>query len=277
MEKARRVILTSSGEICSVPRSQSDSSRLVIMCSEAMHFLFQLPVLTPRTAVSGILHGDQDPPQSTKSSMATQTSAKSILFSQCHFSLAKRGRWAPGLATWRPLRPALWRVRAQRSALHSVHARRRRSQVTVGWASPIDIQTCSRIVAALSKGEQIAWKSRNLRREECTSVFLRILRKRQRAVTSTCHSTFSPQSQVESFSSRLLQSVHEWLGISLSVARSRFWLFRTSRGFSRASREQADGARVSCAHAQGLFWCEHVDRNPRPHIAKKCRHLCRKT
>ena len=38
---------------------------------------------------------------------------------------------------------------------------------------------------------------------------------------------------------------------------------------SRALREQADGARVSCAHAQGLFWCEHVDGSPRPHIAKK--------
>ena len=45
---------------------------------------------------------------------------------------------------------------------------------------------------------------------------------------------------------------------------------------SRASREQARMARVSCAHAQGLFWCEHVDRSPRPHIAKKCRHRCRK-
>ena len=37
-------------------------------------------------------------------------------------------------------------------------------------------------------------------------VFLRILWKRQRAVTSTCHSTFSSQSQEESFSSRLVQT-----------------------------------------------------------------------
>ena len=52
---------------------------------------------------------------------------------------------------------------------------------------------------------------------------------------------------------------------------------------SRTSREQADGARVSCAHAQGLFWCEHVDHSPGapppPYCKKnagtfveKCRH-----
>ena len=39
---------------------------------------------------------------------------------------------------------------------------------------------------------------------------------------------------------------------------------------SRASREQADGARVSCAHAQRLFWCEHVgESQPPPPYCKK--------
>ena len=186
-------------------------------------------------------------------------------------SLLSREAWT--LASWSSdLMPAEARSLTCRSSTGSasVHARRRRSQVTVGWASPIDIHTCSRIVA-----EQIAWKSRIFRREECTSVFLRILRKRQRAVTSTCHSPFSSQSQEESFSSRLLQTACMSGWVTLSVARSPFLLFRASRGFLGFA--QAGGRRArelrACA---GVILVRARGSQPPPPYCKKCRHLCQK-
>ena len=155
-----------------------------------------------------------------------------------------------------------------------MHARRRRSKVTVGWASPIDIQSCSCIVAAWAyPTDRPKIKTRRI-----DSVFLRILRKRQRAVTSTYRSTFSSQSEEESFSSRLLQSLHEWLGSTFGCAVAVLTL--TCKSWIPGARKQAEDAPVSWAHAQGLFWCEHVDRSPTPYCKKKtagtffkkCRH-----